>query len=63
MKTKNIMPEFNLSNEEMLKQASASLAIEDMYIDDEFRNKMDKFLQGKKSTTDILNELDEKYGR
>ena len=44
-------------------QVAATLAIENMYISERFRDELLLVAQNKKSSKDVLAELDRKYAR
>lgn len=51
----------NLSPEDMVRQVVATLAIEDMYVSEEFKKELLLVAQKKKSADDLIAELDKKY--
>ncbi len=46
-----------------IKKVAASMAIENMFFDEEFIQKMIKVSKGEKSTADIIKEIIKEYGR
>ena len=50
-----------MSAEEKVVQVVSTLAIENMYVSEKFRQELLLVAQGKKSSKDVLKELDEIY--
>ena len=51
----------NLSPEDMVRQVVATLAIEDMYVSEEFKKELLLVAQKKKLVDNLIAELDKKY--
>lgn len=52
-----------LSAENMVAQVVSTLAIENMYMSKDFKQQLLLVAQGKKSSKELLAELDRKYAR
>ena len=52
-----------LSAENMVAQVASTLAIENMYMSQQFKQQLLLVAQGKKSSKELLAELDRKYAR
>lgn len=52
-----------LSAENMVAQVASTLAIENMYMSKQFKQQLLLVAQGKKSSKELLAELDRKYAR
>ena len=46
-----------------IKKVAASMAIENMFFDEDFIQEMIKVSKGEKSTADIIKEIIKEYGR
>lgn len=56
-----IMENKILSAENMVVQVASTLAIENMYMTKQFKKQLLLVAQGKKSSKELLTELDKKY--
>ena len=52
-----------MTAENMVTQVASTLAIENMYVTEQFKQQLLLVAQGKKSSKDLLAELDRKYAR
>lgn len=52
-----------LSAENMVAQVASTLAIENMYMSKQYKEQLLLVAQGKKSSKELLAELDRKYAR
>ena len=55
------MKKFVMSAEDKVVQVASTLAIENMYVSEKFKQELLLVAQGKKSSKDVLKELDERY--
>lgn len=53
----------NTKEMRQLRRAVSSLALEDMYVDDDFLNEMIKVSNGEKSSEELRQEVIKKYAR
>lgn len=53
----------NTKEMRQLRRAVSSLALEEMYVDDDFLNEMIKVSNGKKSSEELRQEVIKKYAR
>ena len=58
-----IMAKIEMTAKNKVVQVASTLAIENMYISERFRNELLLVAQNKKSSKDVLAELDRKYAR
>ena len=57
------MAKIEMTAKNKVVQVAATLAIENMYISEKFRDELLLVAQNKKSSKDVLAELDRKYAR
>lgn len=57
------MANINISAKNKVVQVASTLAIENMYISDKFKNELLLIAQNKKSSKEVLAELDKMYAR
>ena len=57
------MKQFVMSAEDKVVQVASTLAIENMYVSEKFKQELLVVAQGKKSSKDVLKELDERYSK
>lgn len=57
------MEQIKLSAKEQVRQAVATMAIEDMYVTNDMIEKGLQIAEGKISVEDVIKELNKKYGR
>ena len=55
------MKKLVMSAEDKVVQVVSTLAIENMYVSEKFKQELLLVAQGKKSSKDVLKELDERY--
>lgn len=53
----------NTKENRTLQQVAATMAIEDMYLDKDFLNKMLQVSRGEKTTEEIIEEIKREYAR
>lgn len=58
-----IMAKIEMTAQNKVVQVASTLAIENMYISERFRDELLLVAQNKKSSKDVLAELDRKYAR
>lgn len=57
------MKKLVMSAEDKVVQVASTLAIENMYISKNYKEELLLVAQGKKSSKDVLKELDERYSK
>lgn len=57
------MKKFIMSAEDKVVQVASTLAIENMYVSENYKQELLLVAQGKKSSKDVLKELDERYSK
>lgn len=57
------MRKSNISAEDKVVQVASTLAIENMYVSENYKQELLLVAQGKKSSKDVLKELDEIYSK
>ncbi len=57
------MKKLVMSAEDKVVQVASTLAIENMYISKNYKEELLMVAQGKKSSKDVLKELDERYSK
>lgn len=57
------MKKLVMSAEDKVIQVASTLAVENMYVSEKFKQELLLVAQGKKSSKDVLKELDERYSK
>lgn len=57
------MRKYIMSAEDKVVQVASTLAIENMYVSENYKQELLLVAQGKKSSKDVLKELDEIYSK